>query len=243
MHQKAIDRYSEIDSPVSRFDPRAKAVCVLAFVLCVAITPQTTPFPFLLYAAILAAAAALARIPAGFILTRSLVIFPFVFMIGLLNLFFKPIDVFLWLLVRSWLSILAIILMTATTEMTSLFKALESLGLPAILTSVLSFMYRYIFVLIDRVSVMDRARMARSYGRRGLRQMRAMGGMLGSLFISTYERGERIHLAMQARGYHGHSHIIRPFRLTATDVTATVVFLVLLLLTLTAALVMVRVTM
>ncbi|MFH1737323.1 MAG: cobalt ECF transporter T component CbiQ [Actinomycetota bacterium] len=220
-----IDQYSAIESPVRRLDPRVKTLCCFAFMAVVALTPLTAPLAFVIYAGLIGVVVLLSRLPLLFILKRSLVIIPFVAVIGLFNILFKPFSVFLWLMLRAWLSVLAIIVLAATTELPSLLKAFESLGLPTLITSILAFMYRYIFVLVDRVTTLEKARLARSYGRLGFRQMKAMGGILGSLFITTYERGERIYLAMLARGYHGHAHIIRPFQLTLYDVTAAVIFL------------------
>lgn len=98
--------------------------------------------------------------------------------------------------------------------------------MPRLITTIISFMYRYIFTLVGQVQKLEQARIARSYGRRGLYQMRAVGNMLGSLFVNTYERGERIYQAMLARGYHGHTHTPRHFRAGINDVVFAVFFLV-----------------
>jgi cobalt/nickel transport system permease protein len=34
--------------------------------------------------------------------------------------------------------------------------------------------------------------------------LRVLGATAGSLFVRSYERGERVHLAMLSRGYDGH---------------------------------------
>jgi len=171
----------------------------------------------------------LSDVPVGFVLKRSLIIVPFAGMIGLFNLFFKPPIVFFNILVKSWLSVLALITLSATTDFPSLLKALESLKMPRLITTILSFMYRYIFTLVDQVQKLEQARVARSYGRRGLYQIHALGNLLGSLFVNTYERGERIYQAMLARGYHGHAHTPRRWQPGIHDVVFTVFFLMSLL--------------
>ncbi len=120
---------------------------------------------------------------------------------------------------------LALITLSSTTEFPNLLKALEALKTPHLLTTIVSFMYRYIFTLIDQVQKLERARVARSYGRRGVYQLKATGNLLGSLFVNTYERGERIYSAMLARGYHGHAHTPHTFTPGLQDVVFTAFFL------------------
>jgi cobalt/nickel transport system permease protein len=191
----------------------------------VVLTPPTRFAAFFLYAFLLFSVIFLSGVPLGFVMKRSLIIVPFAGMIGLFNLFFKPPIVFFNILVKSWLSVLALIILSSTTDFPSLLKAMEALKMPKLLTTVLSFMYRYIFTLIEQVQKMEQARVARSYGRRGLYQMRAAGNMLGSLFIGTYERGERIYQAMLARGYHGHAHSPHKFTARIQDAAFAIFFL------------------
>jgi cobalt/nickel transport system permease protein len=66
-----------------------------------------------------------------------------------------------------------------------------------------SFMYRYSFILIDEMHRMRRARDSRSFGGRWLWQTRVIGHMVGTLFLRSFHRGERVYLAMLSRGYHG----------------------------------------
>lgn len=47
------------------------------------------------------------------------------------------------------------------------------------------------------------ARESRGFRARSVRQWRVLAGSLGALFIRSYERGERVHLAMLSRGYAG----------------------------------------
>ena len=82
--------------------------------------------------------------------------------------------------------------------------------MPAIIVSIIGFMYRYLAVLTDEAGRMNRARQARSaaapQGRSGGSlgwRARVTGAMVGSLFIRSYERSERIYAAMLARGFSG----------------------------------------
>jgi cobalt/nickel transport system permease protein len=219
-----LDRFVQLESPIHQLDPRVKTLCVLIFVLAVVLTPPDRFAAFFLFAVLIFSLVSISKVPVSYVLKRSLIIVPFALMIGLLNLFFKPLLVFFNILAKSWLSVLALIMLSSTTDFPTLLKALESLGVPKLLTTILSFMYRYVFTLIDQVGKLEMARVARSYGRRGWTQTRAAGNILGSLFINTYERGERIYQAMLARGYHGHAHTPRRFVLTAADAVFAVFF-------------------
>ncbi len=231
MHHSFIDQYSHLESIIHRLDPRVKVIAFFLFIFIVVITPIKAVYAFVVYFSMVLILALLTRIPVVFLLKRSLVIIPFALLIGLFNLFFKPIDVFLNLLIKSWLSVMVMILLSSTTSFPDLLKALEALKMPHILIAILSFMYRYIFTLMDQAMRMERARVLRSYQSLGLRQLKALGAMLGSLFIRTYERGERIYLAMLSRGFDGQTPETNSFAFTFKDAVFLVCFVGVLCIT------------
>jgi cobalt/nickel transport system permease protein len=111
---------------------------------------------------------------------------------------------------KSWLSVQAALLLAYTTPFADLVDALRGLRIPAVIVSIISFMYRYLAVLTDEAGRMSRARQSRSAaapkGRPGGSyswRARVTGAMVGSLFIRSYERSERIYSAMLARGFAG----------------------------------------
>jgi cobalt/nickel transport system permease protein len=111
---------------------------------------------------------------------------------------------------KSWVSVQAALLLSFTTPFHDLVDALRQLRLPRIMVAIISFMYRYLAVLTDEAGRMSRARAARSaapVGGRGGGSLRwragVTGTMVGSLFLRSYERSERIYGAMQARGFDG----------------------------------------
>jgi cobalt/nickel transport system permease protein len=91
----------------------------------------------------------------------------------------------------------------ATTRFSELLKAFEKLGCPKIITMIMSFMYRYIFVIEDELMKMKQAKESRSVGGSGFFHAKALANMLGTLFIRSYERAEAVYLAMCARGFDG----------------------------------------
>lgn len=113
---------------------------------------------------------------------------------------------------KSWVSVQAALLLTYTTPFHDLVDGLRELRLPRIMVAIISFMYRYLGVLTGEAGRMNRARQARSAipagsasGAGGSLRWRAAvtGHMVGSLFLRSYERSERIYGAMQARGFDG----------------------------------------
>jgi cobalt/nickel transport system permease protein len=101
------------------------------------------------------------------------------------------------------LSLLMLNLLTLTTSIAALLNALIALRTPPLLVAILASMYRYIGVLIGEFNAMRRAALSRNLMSSKRRQRLVIGNMMGSLFIRTYERGERVYQAMLARGYQG----------------------------------------
>ncbi|MBI3737158.1 hypothetical protein HY256_11695, partial [Candidatus Sumerlaeota bacterium] len=104
---------------------------------------------------------------------------------------------------KSLIALLVILLLTATTPFPAILRALDDLGVPAIPISIWSLAYRYLFILGDDLRRMKRALDSRGWVGARLRDSRALGWMIGGLFLRAFERGERIHLAMLSRGFEG----------------------------------------
>ena len=228
MKHSFLDQYSDRDSIIHRLDPRTKLLTTLFFILAVVLTPPNRWQAFALYFILVATLLLLSRVPILYVLKRSLVIMPFVVLIAIFIPFFKEgevagsYNIWLWqvtvtysglqvfwnILAKAWLSILSLILLTSTTKFSNLLRSLEKLRLPRVMTMILSFMYRYLFVLVDEVMRMKQARDSRSFGGGRLRQLRTIGNMIGILFIRSYERGERVYVAMVARGFDGQTRTL-----------------------------------
>jgi cobalt/nickel transport system permease protein len=182
MKHSFIDRYSDGTSLIHRLDARTKLAAVFLFILAVSLTSPTVWPAFVAYFTVVAVLIALSRVPILYVLKRSLVIIPFVLLIAIFMPFFREGEVagsfniwgwhiavtynglqVLWsVLAKAWLSILGLILLTSTTPIASLLKGLEQLRLPRLMVMVLSFMYRYIFVMYDEVLRMKQARDSRN---------------------------------------------------------------------------------
>ena len=135
---------------------------------------------------------------------------------------------FVSILIRSWLSVQMAILLVAVTRFPDLIHAFEHLRVPAILTTIIAFLYRYLFVLTDEVFRLLRARESRSAAAAGSRsgggvlwRAKVAGNMAGQLFLRSYERSDRIYNAMLARGYTGHLYTLNPHEMKSKDYYAT----------------------
>ena len=250
MKHNFIDQYSGLNSFIHRLDPRTKFIAVLAFILVVLTTPPTRWQAFAFYFGLIAGLFLLSRLPPLYVLKRSLVIVPFVLLIALFVPFFKQgevagsFNIGLWQIsvsyegltvlwnaaIKAWLSVLSLILLSATTRLPDLLKGLQQLGMPGVMVMLLSFMYRYTFVLVDEIMRMRRARDSRNFGGRHSWQIKTIGNMLGTLFIRSYERGERVYAAMLARGFDGQIRTLSTLSFRRADLYFGFVFFLLLVL-------------
>jgi cobalt/nickel transport system permease protein len=132
--------------------------------------------------------------------------------IGELTVYAEGLDRFLSIAVRSWLSVQMAIVMASTTPFPDLLVAMRGIRIPRLLVAIFGLMWRYLFVMADEAGRLLRARESRSghSTQPGLKtggtipwRARVTGGMAGSLFLRSLERGDRIHSAMAARGYSG----------------------------------------
>ena len=251
MKHSFLDRYSNLDSFIHRLDPRTKFIITLVFILAVISTPPIRWQVFALYFFFMAALLLLSKLPIFYVLKRSLVVMPFVLMIAIFIPFIKEgevagsYNIWLWqvsvtytglqvlwnVLIKAWLSILSLIWLTSTTKLPNLLKGLEQLGMPKVMVMILSFMYRYIFVVVDEVMRMRQARDSRDFGGKRLWQLRTIGNMIGTLFIRSYERGERVYAAMLARGFDGHSRTLDQLNFSQADAYFGISFSLVLILT------------
>jgi cobalt/nickel transport system permease protein len=214
-----IDRYSRLESPVHALDPRAKAIALFAVIIACVTTPANVWWPYAIYAAIVLIIANASRLPLSYLLTRMLVVAPFILVVAVCVPFMNgaaptyDLGVFtvthggllvLWnVAAKSLISVSCLILLSSTTQFADLMHGFERLHVPRFFTTVAAFMYRYIFIIIDEAERMKRARDSRNFHGRWLWQAKVIGHMVASLFLRSQERAERVYQAMSARGFDG----------------------------------------
>lgn len=220
MHHNYIDQYANQNSLIHKIPAGVKILSSFFFIFAIVFIPISYYPLFLAYLFLLGFFILLSKVPIGFILKNSLTVIPFVFLVSIsipfikegtvagslnlslfkLNLTYPGLLIFVNVLIKSWLSVLTLLLLATTTRFKRLLKGLEKLGLPQIFTLILSFMYRYLFVITDELMRIRRSIEARS-GRTF--DYKTIGNVVGTIFLRSYERGERVYLAMLSRGFTG----------------------------------------
>jgi cobalt/nickel transport system permease protein len=107
------------------------------------------------------------------------------------------------ILVKAILGATISIVLTATTEVADIMRGLGVLRVPAVFTAIMMFMVRYLELIADELGRMRVAMTSRGYDPRWIAQARPIAASAGALFVRSYERGERVHAAMLARGFTG----------------------------------------
>jgi cobalt/nickel transport system permease protein len=240
MNAGNFDRFLARASAVHRLDPRVKVLAALAFIVSVALLPDGAWPVYGVAMAFLSAVALTARLSPGLVVRRSLAGMPF--LLAAVTVLFTVPGVAIWqgpwglsitdaglvrfgsIVARSLISIAAAVLLTATTRFPDILHALRHLKVPAVLVSIIAFMYRYLFVLVDEVERLLRARTSRSARLPGVRGGRGLGWragvtghMAGQLLIRSLDRSDRVFQAMQARGYRGELLTITPHAMRPRD--------------------------
>ena len=106
-------------------------------------------------------------------------------------------------MVKGTLGVLAAVILSTTTTAREILRGLEKLKLPMIMVQIASFMLRYINVISDEMERMKVARESRGFIATGIKHWKVLATAAAALFIRSYERGERVHLAMLSRGFDG----------------------------------------
>lgn len=194
-----------------------KLLALVAFVIVVVSTPAGSWAVFAVYATLLAGVVALAKLPATLVARRMVVETPFVVFAAILPFVATGPQVEVaglhlstngligggTLLIKGTLGVVAAIILAATTQPRDLLAGLDRLRLPHMLVAILSFMIRYASVVADDLRRMRVARESRGYTGGRVAHLAAVAAGAGTLFVRGYERGERVHMAMLARGYTG----------------------------------------
>jgi cobalt/nickel transport system permease protein len=217
-------------------DARVKVVVALALIAGIMLTPMGAWLAYPALWALVASLAAVGRLGTWRVARRGGIALPFALAAATL-VFTTPghpliafagltitgagVARFAAILLKSWLAVQVAFILSMTTPFTDLLWALDCLHVPGTLVAIISFMYRYLFTLQDEAVRLLRARTARSGALSGQRsggrliwRAQVAGGMVGNLFLRSYERSERVYAAMLARGYSGEMRAPDPPPLT-----------------------------
>ncbi len=226
MNLNAAELHSP-NSTFSGFDPRAKVIGTLFFIIGVAFLTEL----ILLWAAIVFVLCLLAvsRVPGSIILRQYGIALPFILFASASLYFTNSSGPALAMFFRISTSVLALGLLAATTSFFDLLWGLQKLGFPNLMVTLLMFTYRYIFLFGGELGRMKQARKARHFraGRSMLdrRTMRVISNTIGMVLVRAYGRGRNIHDALRARGFDGHIRTLRNMGFKAPDYALCATFL------------------
>ncbi|MGE0879643.1 MAG: cobalt ECF transporter T component CbiQ [Acidimicrobiia bacterium] len=209
--------YMHGHSVVHRLAPECKIAAALLTVFAIVATPRESWWAFAVHAVILLSIATVATIPLTALLKRLVFELPFVAFAFFLPFIGRGDRVQVWflslshdglwaawnILAKGTLGVVVSVILASTTTMAELIRGLERLHIPQPIVLIAGFMVRYLDVITGQVQRMKVARLSRGYDPRWIWQAGAWAASAGTLFIRSYERGERVHLAMLSRGYTG----------------------------------------
>jgi len=209
------DRYSGLDSPLHRLDPRSKLFGFAAAILIIVSEPRGELFPFLFYFVLIAVLILVSRVPVLFVLRRCRIALPFILLAALLLPFSSVLgggsagisaevwNISISVVLKALAAIILLVLLTSLDKFHRLLKGLRSAGFPVVFTVLAALMYRYIFILNDERLRTQLARVSRTPGRLRTGRLRVIGNQAAVIFLRSWERAHLVHQAMLARGFDG----------------------------------------
>ena len=194
-----------------------KIVAGLLFIIVGVATSISNWQAFIGYFLVIGTVLAIAKLPVKKILSRATVEIPFVLFAFLMPFFgtgekFELLGLSLYregllagaaIIAKGTLGLLVAITLSGSTKAREIIGGLEILRLPALMVQIATFMLRYVNVVSDEMERMKVARQSRGFEAKGIADWKILTQAAGALFIRSYERGERVHLAMLSRGYVG----------------------------------------
>lgn len=225
-------RHGEIDQYASRsrwrhFDPRVKLACVVGMIIVASFMRDLAPL--LIIFAFISTLVLLSEVPLRHVRGGIILALPFIIFPSLALLFTSGVLPAAIMALRILSSVLALTLLVTTTPMFDLMKALQWYRLPRLLTSLLLFTYRFIFVLFDEMERMSLARKARGFTNRGnllsKDVFQTLSYTIGMTFVRSHARAMKIYDALLIRGFTGDIRTLNEMRAHRRDVVFGAMFL------------------
>lgn len=202
IRERLLSPYQHGASVLHRLPPGPKLGAALACVLLIVLLPRDAWGLHGALALLLAVVAIVSRASIRQLLLRLLLVEPLVIGIALLALL-RPGGglLFLSMVTKSTLCLACMILLTATTRFSDILDVMRRLHVPALLITSLALTHRFMFVLVEEMQRMQRARRSRTFVEGRAASWGGSAQVAGRLFVRASERAERVYLAMCARGW------------------------------------------
>lgn len=226
--QHHADAYAR-DSPFSRFDPRVKTTCTFAMVVLV--STLTDPEALSLALSFTVLMLALARVPAGHVVKGYAAALPFIAFASITMLLTSGEGAAIAMGMRITTSVLLLLLLVHTTPFMDLLWTMRWFRMPYLVSDMLLFTYRFIFVMLDESGRMRLARASRGFkGGRSLldkEAFRVLSNTIGMIFLRSYRRAGRVYVALLSRGYDGKVRTLGKHRVRGRDAAMGMAFVVI----------------
>jgi cobalt/nickel transport system permease protein len=221
VHHLTLDQWSRGASALHRRDPRSKIAALAIFLVVLGTAQRDLAWLGAALFAILLAGVHWAKVPVRAALIRAGAVLPFTAAFAAASWLAGDPERGAALLMKSYLSALAVLLVVSTTPLPLLLRGFEMIGAPRFLLMVAQFVYRYLFVISEEAQHMRIAALARGATASGLvgnaGRFRAAAGAIAALFARSYERAEGVHRAMLARSFPGYFRPLTALHFSGTD--------------------------
>ena len=160
MKLKGLDIHAR-DSPFQAIDPRVKLLSLLCMIITVSFMRELLSLGIALVFSLVIIT--VSRIPARHLFSYFGISAPFIIFTSLTLFFTSGTETGIAMLIRTSTAVLLLLFLGTTTPFFELLRGFQSLRMPNIYVMMLLFVYRYIFVISDELSRMQRARKARAF--------------------------------------------------------------------------------
>ncbi|MCX7831860.1 MAG: cobalt ECF transporter T component CbiQ [Actinobacteria bacterium] len=232
MEHGFLDKYADLKSPVHNIEPRVKLLSLLIVIFVVALLPEGRFSSLLLLSFFSLILILISRIPYGVFIKRSLIVMPPIIALSSVYAFHEggfDFFRFIFYTLKAMSSFTYVFILVSTTRFDRLLQSLRYFKVPLTIISILSFLYRYVFVFQDELERMLRAKESRMIKSDRKKELKILFNLAGMLFLRSLERSERIYRSMLSRGFKQDLAYVTKFRkLDMKDLTF--VFLILILI-------------
>jgi cobalt/nickel transport system permease protein len=220
-----IDQYSR-NSTLYGFDPRVKLVATIAFVVALSFLKEI--LALLIALAFIAVLVMISRIPIRHFSRVFSISLPFIAVASIgLSLTSGAVPA-LAMALRIATSVMVLLLLVTTTPFFDMLKALRWFRVPYVFCSLLLLTYRYIFVMVEELELMNMARRSRGFSLKGsllsMDVFKTLSFTAGMVLVRSHERSRKIYDGLLARGFRGEIRTLRPPRARPRDAVYIVTF-------------------
>ena len=203
---KIMDEISEQASYIHSINSIAKIIVTIAYIIKVLSLKSfilrdiaiCIAYPLLIFI--------LGRVPILFILRKTVIAVLLSLGIVLGNLFmdlsFNQLIFSILLTFKCFLSVIAGLLLIATTGINDITSGLKRLKVPSLFVTQIMLLYRYIALMLEEGHRIVSAYKLRSGDNKGIK-MKDFQGILGAMLLRSIDRGENVYEAMKLRGFNG----------------------------------------